>query len=93
MSISKTDMGDMFYILVAHGSGSDSAFVGIYKDQVSRNRATMYAIFGESVRPDQEVGFLAILEKLKEDKWYHFEGDPPLQWIDADMVVPIPSHE
>lgn len=71
------------YILVVHGESGDPSQIGVYDDPIARNRATMRAIYGGVAEPHQEAELSAILECLAEEKWFHFEGDPPLQWIDA----------
>ncbi len=71
----------MKYILLEHADGNDPKVLRIFDTPEERIKATREAIVGEANNdPVPELNTLAQCGIV------HFEGDPPLEWIDA--IVP-----
>ena len=72
----------MKYILIEHADGNDPYQVQIFNTPQERERATVEAIMGPDGKREDVTGDM---ETLMEDKILHFEGDPSLEWIEADV--------
>lgn len=70
------------YILIEHADGNDPWQLRIFDTAEERVQATVEATLGpDGKREDMR----AELATLTEYKRLHFEGDPSLEWIDADV--------
>jgi hypothetical protein len=74
----------MKYILLEHADGNDPKQLRIFDTPDARARATREAILGP---PDADNTNLPCPEllTLATDGIVRFEGDPGLQWIDAEV--------
>ena len=72
------------YLLIAHPDGRGVASVTVCDTEAERDRATLAAIYGKA----EDAGEAAPheLAELRKEGWLRFEGDPPLQWVNADCV-------
>lgn len=75
----------MNYILIAHGERGDLARVTICETADDRAEATLAAIYGKPEDADPEAA-AKDLAQLRENKILRFEGDPPLEWVDAAEI-------
>ncbi len=71
------------YLLVEYGDGGPHQ-VSIFDDVGARSKATREAILGPPDEYNKDTDCPEILE-LAENGSITFEGDPPLQWIDAEV--------
>lgn len=71
----------MRYILISHGEGADPAKFVICDTAAERELATQRAIYG-TAEVDAEC-WAKELAELRDDGWLRFEGDAPIQWVDA----------
>lgn len=71
----------MHYLLIEHRDGKDPARVTIHATETERDLATLEAIHGSPTVISSETE--KELAELRENGWLRFEGDPPLQWINA----------
>jgi len=73
------------YLIVGHGDGNDGARVIVCETQEQRELQTIEEIYGENTfAGPSECPDIIVLRELKI---VTFEGDPPLEWIDAADIV------
>jgi hypothetical protein len=75
------------HILIAHRDAGDPARVVICDTEDQRVRETLAELNGDPEYPDY---YEADLRDLREDGWMRFEGDPPLQWVNAECLNAAP---
>lgn len=76
----------MKYLLIEHGDG---ATLTICDTPELREAATIEAIFGNvdaANEPEYRDEANGYLELLRDSYRLDFEGDPPLEWLDAAEV-------
>jgi hypothetical protein len=81
----------MKYILIEHSDGNDPKRLQIFDTVDARARATREAILGPP--DDANEGPCPELLKLSVDGIVHFEGDPSIEWIDAEVGKTEREHE
>lgn len=74
----------MRYLLIIHGEGSDRAHAIVCDTEAERELETKKAIYGSPEDADAEC-WAKELAELKDDGWLRFEGDPPIQWVNAEV--------
>lgn len=79
----------MKYILIEHGDGNPKQLT-IFNTVEDRAKATREAILGPSDEDNKNIQCPELL-KLATDGVVTFEGDPPLEWIDAEVTGDIPA--
>lgn len=75
----------MRYLLIAHGEGPDLAHVTVCSTEAEREAETKKAIYGTPDDADPEC-WAKELAELRDDGWLRFEGDPPIQWVNAEVT-------
>lgn len=75
----------MKYLLVEHGEANDPTIVRIFDTPHARAKATREAILGPPDEANKDLPCPDLLT-LAECGRVEFEGDPPLQWIDAEVI-------
>jgi len=73
------------YLIVGHGDGNDGARVIVCETQEQREIQTIEEIYGENTFPNPSD--CQDILTLRDEKIITFEGDPPLEWIDAADIV------
>ena len=74
----------MKYILLQHADGDDPKQLRIFDTVDARARATREALIGPPDDDNKDVQCPELLT-LATDGIVHFEGDPSLEWIDAEV--------
>lgn len=74
----------MKYILLQHADGNDPKQLRIFDTVDARARATREALIGPHDDDNKDVQCPELLT-LATDGIVHFEGDPSLEWIDAEV--------
>ncbi len=72
----------MKYILLEHADGNDPKQLRIFDTVDARARATREAILGTIADTDEPCPELL---ELATEGIVHFEGDPSIEWIDAEV--------
>jgi hypothetical protein len=83
----------MKYILIEHGEGNDPKQLRVFDTLADRARATREAILGPPDAQNKDLPCDDLLE-LATDGIVHYEGDPSLEWIDAEVTqqdAPLPT--
>lgn len=75
----------MKYLLIEHGEALDPHRVRIFEHVDARARATREAILGPPNEQNQDTPCPELLTLSTEGR-VDFEGDPSLEWIDAEVV-------
>lgn len=75
----------MKYILIEHTDGNDPIQLRIFDNVADRAKATREAILGPPDDDNKETDCPDLLT-LAADGRVDFEGDPSLQWIDAEVT-------
>jgi hypothetical protein len=74
----------MKYILIEHSDGAEPKQVHIFDTVDARAIATREAILGPPTASNKDTNCPEFLE-LASCGIAHFEGDPPLEWVDAEV--------
>lgn len=77
------------YVLIEYGDAGDAHIIRPLRSQDELEAATMRAIFGEVLTPESDCWdeWQAYLRLLHLDGELYFEGDPPIQWMRAYIVM------
>lgn len=76
----------MKYILLQHADGNDPKQLRIFDTVDARARATREALIGPADDDNKDEPCPELLT-LATDGIVHFEGDPSLEWIDAEVSI------
>lgn len=80
----------MKYLLIEHPEAGNKAIVHVCDSPVARERQTAEALYDKGDVRGHEEEFGGQLMVLANEGKLHFEGDPPLEWLDAEVIHHLP---
>jgi hypothetical protein len=74
------------YVLIEHAEAGGSPVIRVFDNLADRAKATREAILGPACDDNKDLQCPEIAT-LSIDGRVNFEGDPPLEWLDAYVII------
>lgn len=81
----------MIYLLVIHCDDRPGVVVKTYPTKEARIEATKLEIYNSEMDDQDKDMWAKQLADLEEDMRLDFEGDPPIEWLDAIQLTVYPG--